>query len=110
MHALTAALQDNVAGSELYAPPYWRALRVGRKCNEDALRSERDIGNPRQVFPAAKQVYTMQFHPGQARLEIPSMGKNKIDACFPNSRLEIIWFKMGRAAAVAHPLSPFACD
>src|SRR5580704_1912432 len=79
MHALAAAVEHHIARSQLDPLVYGRRIEVHREGNEDALRRQRDIGDARQVFLAAKEEQIWQFHPGQARLEITAAGKDEID-------------------------------
>jgi hypothetical protein len=79
MELLALTVEDDILRLQVHpAPNQWRpGLRSKR--DKDLLWLERDIGNPRPLFPHRQEAELRQLDMRQARLEGATSGKNEID-------------------------------
>src|SRR5271170_1161678 len=80
---------------QFLAAPKNRRVRARRKRYKDKLRSQRNIGDARQILFAAQQLQVMERCPGQMRLELALIGNEKIDPHRAQARLVVIGIAPG---------------
>src|ERR1700680_1740714 len=104
MRSLTAAVEHDV--TELQSKSAickGEALARGKR-NKHLRRRQRDKGNARQIFAAAKHMETAQVQPRQARIEISAAADDEID--IRSSKTSLIVVRIGKrgCAVLRHPL------
>jgi hypothetical protein len=69
MEPLAPTVDHYLRGMQFDAAPKHRQVRARRKPYEDERRSQRHIGDARQILLAAQQLQVMERCPGQAGVE-----------------------------------------
>jgi hypothetical protein len=106
MHAFAAAMQNDVAQSQLQPTPRRRYTRNPRKPEKHPFRWKRHVCNARQAFFAAEYVQVIEFYPRLTRLKANTVGQHEIDSSLPKLRLVIFGIDEGGSATTGHQRSP----
>jgi len=106
MEPLGTAVKHDLTRLQLHAAPNHRPAPQCCKSDKDERRSQRDIGDPREVLLAAKEIEVIQPGARRAGFEFASIAyKKEIERYPAQARLVVIWVDKGACAASWHPLS-----
>ncbi len=106
MHAIAAAMKDNLARLQLSPAPDRRRIETCRETHEDQIRLQRDISDARQIFLAAQQMQLVQLHSGQNGPKLAAPRNEKLDPGFSNARLVVAGLGERICATFWHLVAP----